>query len=578
MSSFDGARSTQGASDEIITHPCGPCNYEGNEIEAAKFCDDCKELLCRNCADSHKKYKQFRNHKLVPVAQLPKHEATGPTPSIVICDCNQNLEVTEYCEDHSDVVCQTCASTKHRKCKTQALTKKCFGDEKEKLSSIMQKVDAMKKNIETFLQERNADLQKLVSVKETCTKEIQSFRQTLNRHLDLLEQNVLKEMEKLESRERKNIERHISSCSATQHMLQTDIQLLENAKKSSLSEYMFVAHTKVSVHLEGYGTLLQEIGQETKTPTITFERNEQLADLQKDISKFGTLTIDYNQAAESHGKLFPDLKIRTSYQVDIESSDESCFPYITGCGIMEDGSIIVCDYANKHVKRLDRSLKECLSLQTRPWDIHVSAVNKNMTIITLPHVRQVQYIEVIPRLKTGRTIQLDKICWGVHVAGEEIFITTHDGIETCSTGEVIALDFYGNIKRKIGMNQDGSYMFNCPYYLTVSPSSRKIYVSDYRSSKVWCLKSDGGVVYQYKNRNLKGPKGVCVDAEDNLLVCGADSHNVQIVTTTGRKHSKLLTAAKDGLQEPCAIAYRHSDNTFTVSCAISHKLFVYNLS
>ena len=62
MSSVDGARSTYIASEEIITRPCGPCNYEGNAAEAATFCNDCKELLCRNCADSHKKYKRLRNH------------------------------------------------------------------------------------------------------------------------------------------------------------------------------------------------------------------------------------------------------------------------------------------------------------------------------------------------------------------------------------------------------------------------------------------------------------------------------------------------------------------------------------
>ena len=511
------------------------------------------------------------------MAQVPKHEATAFTSSIVICDCNQNLEVTEYCEDHGDVVCQTCTSTKHRKCKTQAITKKRFSDEKAKLSSIMQKADAVKTKIETFLQERNADLKRLLLIKETCTKEIQSFRKKLNQHLDLLEQNALKEIEELESREREEIERHISSCSATQHMLQNDIQLLENAKKSSLSEYMFVAHTKVSVHLEGYGTLLHEIGQETKTPTITFERNEQLADLQKDISKFGTLTTSYSQGDKSQGKLFPNLKVQTSSEIDVKSSKDSSPPWITGCDIMQDGSIITCDCNNNKIKHLDSSftLKESISLQTRPCG--VSAVNKNMAIITLPSLKQVQYIEVIPRLKTGRTIQLDKTCWGVHVAGKEIYITAHDNTLRGHKGEVRVLDFDGNMIRRIGMNQDGSYMFDCPHYLTVSPSSRNIYVSDYRLSKVWCLNSDGGIVYQYKDPDLRGPRGMCIDAEDNLLVCYTESHNVEIVTAAGRKHSTLLTA-HDDLQYLYSIAYRHSDASLIVGCYKSNKLFVYKLS
>ena len=572
MSSVDGARSAQ---DEIIIRHCGPCNYEGTEIEAEMFCDDCKELLCRNCADSHKKYKQFRNHTVVPVAQAPKDEATGYTPSIVICDCNQNLEGTEYCEYHCDVVCQTCASTKHQNCKTQAISQR-FGDEKAKLSSVMQKADAVKTNIETCLQKRNDDLQKLLSVKETCTKEIQSFRRTLNQHLDLLEQNVLKEMENLESRERKEIERHISSCSAIQHMLQTDIQLLENAKKSSLSEYMFVAHTKVSVHLEGYGRLLHEIGQETKTLTILFERNKQLADLQINITNLGTLTTGDSQGHKSQRKLFPKLEVQTSSQVDTESPEDIHTPQITGCDIMQDGSIIVCDKTNKKVKLLDRSfkLKRCSSLQTDPYD--VSVVNEKECIITLPEAKALQFMCVLPRLVSDHVIQLDKMCWGVHVAGKEIYITAHDATRS-DTGEVRVLDRYGRLIRRIAMKQDGSYMFTLPYYLTVSPSSRNIYVSDYGSSSVWCLTSDGGMMYYYKNPKLKRPKGVCVDIEDNLLICDEGSHSVQIVTAACRTHSTLLEA-KDGLRMPYFIAYRHSDASLIVGCYKSNNLFVYKLS
>ena len=112
---------------------------------------------------------------------------------------------------------------------------------------------------------------------------------------------------------------------------------------------------------------------------------------------------------------------------------------------LRDGSIIVCDYSNNKVKHLDSSftIKESFNLQSAPWD--VSAVKKNTAIITLPDVKQVQYIEVIPILKTARTFQLNKTCWGVHVAGEEIYITAHDNTLRGYTGEVRVLDFAGNM-------------------------------------------------------------------------------------------------------------------------------------
>ena len=80
----------------------------------------------------------------------------------------------------------------------------------------------------------------------------------------------------------------------------------------------------------------------------------------------------------------------------------------------------------KKLKHLDSSftLYDSLKLRAKPWD--VSVVNKNQAIITLPCVKQLQYIEMLPRLKLDRVIQLDRKCWGLHVVGEEICVSVHE--------------------------------------------------------------------------------------------------------------------------------------------------------
>ena len=149
-------------------------------------------------------------------------------------------------------------------------------------------------------------------------------------------------------------------------------------------------------------------------------------------------------------------------------------------------------------------------------------------------------------------------------------------IQVQKTGEVRVLDLNGNLIRRTGLNQDGSCMFVYPYYIIVSPSSKNIYVSDIMHSTITCLKSDGRVVYQYTDQDLKRPKGICVDAYDNILVCGEDSHNVQIVTAIGRKHSTVFTA-KNRLWKPNSTAYRQKDDTLIVGCFIQSRLLIYKL-
>ena len=641
MASVDGSRSLQCASDETILKLCDACNYEGTEAESSHFCDNCKEFLCQTCTAAHKKFKNSRNHTVMLVSQLSPEAVIGHTPFTLLCECNRNTRVTEYCENHNVVFCQTCKTTKHRRCKTESVIRKSIAYDKTKINATVQKANAVKDKIDKFLHERNTDLQNLVTLKETCTIKIHSFREELNKHLDLLEEILLKEMETFESQERREIEHHISSCVDIQQILQTDINLLENVKKSSLMDEMFSIDIKVSAHLNEYEILLHEISQETNTPTITFERNKQLVDLQKNINKLGTLTTGHAQAdkletlttgrtqadkletltsghaqahklgtlttdhsqadkhgtlttcqaqADKHGALatghtqadmsqsnVSHLEVQSSSQVDITSLGDTSIPRISGCDIMQDGGIILCDHNNKKLKLLKSSFKlnDSLNLRARPWD--VSVVNKKKAIITLPYVKQLQYIEVLPRLKSDCVIQLDRKCWGVHVAGENICVSVHDEKPGTHTGEVRIVDFNGNLIRRIGVNKDGSFMFETPYHLTVSQSSRNIYVSDWNKSTLTCLNSNGTVVYRYTDQNLVWARGVIVDVEENILFCGSLSNNIQIVTAGGRKCSALLTA-KDGIEYPHSVAYRHTDNTLIVGCLRCNKLLVYKLT
>ena len=581
MSSADDTHSKQGVSEEPVPQICEPCNSEGREVKAVKVCDDCKEFLCHNCTDTHKKYNDLRCHRILSLPQEFKSETTECTSSVVLCDCSMILRVSDFCEDHGEVICSTCKSIKHMKCKTVTVDEKSKTYDKTNLGTTIEKVKAINDEVDKLLVDRNADLQKLMTIRETCRNEIRKFRQELNKHLDFLEEKILKELETLESQERQEIERHISSCSASRQMIKFDSVLLEDAKNSSIIYDMFAADKKVSLHLKEYEMLLQEVNQESRMPAITFHRLEQLVEIQKNINKLGFLRTGYVRADNSHCKLFPNIKVESSSWVGMKLSEDAKTPWISGCDVMQDGSVVVCDRENNKVKLIDSALilKDSLDLLTPPWDVSAissSSINASC-IVSLPDVKQLQYIEVTPILKTGPGIQLDKTCWGIHVAGEEIYITCHDNSGE-STGEVRILDFDGTLIRKIGMNQDGLGLFVYPSFLTVCPFSGNIYVSDryMYTSPVICLKSDGSVIYQYKDPYLKYPKGLCVDAKGNILVCGEDSNNVQIITPTGTKHSTLLTA-KDGSKCPCSVAYRQSDDTLIVGCRWQSKMFVYKL-
>ena len=132
-------------------------------------------------------------------------------------------------------------------------------------------------------------------------------------------------------------------------------------------------------------------------------------------------------------------------------------------------------------------------------------------------------------------------------------------------GAARVLDLDDKVLFRLGVNQDGSSMFTKPEYITGNSSGEMIFVSDWVTHTVTCMTVTGHVVYTYKDESMRKPRGLLCDSENNILVCGEWSNNVQVLTADGKRHCTLLTE-RDGLKYPEFIAYRDSDNTLLVGC------------
>ena len=256
--------------------------------------------------------------------------------------------------------------------------------------------------------------------------------------------------------------------------------------------------------------------------------------------------------------VFTELNLKSASQKNVRSSDR-WIPSITGCVFMPDDRVVLCD---QHINsgtliQLDQSfsLQNILDLPSRPND--VSVVDDTTVIITLRSEKQLQYVEVAASLKLGRVLQLDNVCWCVHVVGNSIYvICRYPG----GYGEVRILDKDGNLRNRLGVDGDKTFMLKRPYNITVSARSGNVYVSDWCQDKVTCLQSDGTVIFEYKDPESKSPLGLCVDDEDNVIVCGGRSDNIHIVTAAGKK-SAVILSANDGIITPRSVTYRRTDHT-----------------
>lgn len=60
---------------------CHPCQRNGDDVDAVKWCTECSEALCPSCHVSHKSMKALMNHRIVDIEVANSSAAPGKSLS-----------------------------------------------------------------------------------------------------------------------------------------------------------------------------------------------------------------------------------------------------------------------------------------------------------------------------------------------------------------------------------------------------------------------------------------------------------------------------------------------------------------
>lgn len=560
MASIDGT-----ASDELSENCCDPCKYDGLQNAGPYYCETCDEYLCPTCRDSHKRFKATRNHTVVSSKDVNR-DTQKAERFIVFCACEHNARVLYFCSVHDKTLCQTCKDINHRKCSVVPLQEKVVDYDVSKFDSALVKVKSLIEDFTAFLESKKSSIQELERMAAKCKEEIRSVRKDIESFLNALEDKMFADLEELTGKVKEDIENQVMACSSPLRLLEVDSQLLENAKRSNDKVMMFASDVQVSVHLKKLHTLLQDCLKEAEAPVLEFEKDETLMRLMKDVQRLGKLKANDLQETTLDRKSFLNMKVGSTRLIDVKLLGDKNNPWITGCAFMSDGQLVLADYNNKNIKVLSSLLKICSSLKVDSPPRGLAVKDNAQIVVALPELKTLQFVQVVPSLQTGKTIQLDKKCYGVTIVDECIYVLCHDDP---GNSEVRILNVAGKLIKKI------SITFRFPYYFSVGTGSKNIFVSDWATSTLACLTSGGNTIYTYCDANMNHPRQPVVDDEDNVLVPAEDSINIHMFTAGGKHHGVLFETSES--RKPCSLAYRRSDDLLVVGCRDKNALIIVNL-
>ena len=575
MDSIDGAKGGHISSEESFTIACDPCEYDHISKKAAAYCHECAEYLCEWCKTAHGKVKLTRSHKLLSGELMPPKRSAGKMPVIdtVLCSCMKH-EVSIYCKEHCSLVCVNCRTLHHRRCKTSDIDEEILSFDVDNTKTTIDNSNVLNRNISTLQESRENDLSTLSLGAENCRDRVKQFREELSAKLDSMEAKSLSDISILETQEQETIVQQVNICKSAMNRLDDDNMNLQLAIERADTRSIFMRNIQLSQAVTSLTTITEEITTEAYPPHISFECNPAISFAGN--QDLGTVKCHTSRTPKIKG--FDEMCITAGNKINIQVQSDAKDARITGSAFLPSGELVLCDSSNKKLKLLDKSLqmKKSIDVPGRPWD--VAPVDQHQVIVTFPLEKYLQFIQVTPSLALGHKVDLGVQCWGVTVSLESIYLSFDDSGE-CKIG---MYDLTGKQKRMISPYscKDGRNLrFKEPLYIDVL-NDEKLFVSDvdYKSSTstVYCLESNGNILYSVSDPSFKLCIGINVDEKENLLLCDMDSHKVFLITKDGNEVREFLTE-KDGLYQPNTTSFRRRDRTLVVTCREHNDILVFTL-
>ncbi|XP_065886761.1 E3 ubiquitin-protein ligase TRIM71-like [Dysidea avara] len=516
-----------------VTMKCGKCE---EDAPAITWCLDCEEALCRDCNEFHRKWKDFKSHKTVPISEFlqnPKQAVATP-------------EKEEFCKTHTkqtlDLYCKTCSSLICRDCTLKDHPRGHRDHDFDFVDEVVDEEREKMKEVTAPLKQLLEQVRNRVKKIEHCEKQvdieseanIEKIRATYGEVYKLLKQQEEETVGKVNI-----IKTSFKETLAVQK---------ENAK--------FLERQLVSC-------------DEFCHKIVTVNRTRQLLTYNKWIEN----RVDEVTKQVEHTSLDPECKpsdmiVICHHPVEFVNDsvcDVSCLPHLPDCTV--SGPVVISDPVKVTV-----TLKDVFGspVVNQSKDLEIRC-NKEREFLQNTHIEEESrgqyHIWYNPKRKEDHSLS---VYWrGLEVNHEEIKVSANIRDYNKLKQEVKIIDKYGPTDKKLsspymlakGPNnelivRDNSTSqlvvfdkhFQCSHVIGGAGSGNGkfqsitgiavdkkgyLYVADSGLDCIQKFKLNGEFISQFgskgtANSQFQSPYGLVLSQSELLFVCDSDNHRIQV--------------------------------------------------
>ena len=527
---------------------CDPCSEKNKRLVAEKYCSDCEEKLCTECAEWHLRCKVFRSHHVIDLSSVGSRI---PPSSKINCEIHIDVQIDHFCSQHDIVCCKACLWDSHRSCESVLPLDSASKDVKKSslLSDTLEEQDYMTETLQKMEDNRDENQKLLKQKKSLIIKQISAAKSKVIKYLDDIEERLITEVGSVQEKNEEKINREKHEICQLTSILKDNKQELEFLKEHGSNNQLFLTLRKQITNIQKTDKKIHDMSSAINEIDMEFEEIKNV-----NIKTIGSLSqitrpcpIKYKSMKAQHQQVEVDRsQTLTEFIKEDEVKLNRGVPYmLTDMAVTSDNKLLLCNYLSSRVDIYKdyKTYEDKISFTSDPLCITVVPCT-DKAVVTLPRERSIQFINTTNNTKDNK-INIGEECWGVTAVKDQIYISGGD--------KVIILNIDGSLVRKIPTDDSNN---NLLY------NERNDQLLLRQDGRLCCINLDGHVIYRY---DISGDRGLAVDQQGHVYICGRDSHDIHRLSPDGTFRDIVLSK-HDGVDEPWSITF---NNDFT-------KLFIIN--
>ncbi|KAL4218743.1 hypothetical protein ACF0H5_021331 [Mactra antiquata] len=557
-------------SDETFDFVCTGCDKKNKTVQAVKYCVECKLYCCQSCTDMHGMFPLMADHSFLGVGQGKQHGNQTPNlpefPTERCCIHSGKVQ-DMYCRKHDVVGCYVCMAKDHKSCpESQIYSLPDMVDVLYNPSDCQQtqrRLQQMIFSFSTLSKSKDAQLKGLKEAKEETINQTANYQKVLERIVRKAAESSKKKVVKAYTSLEADILQDKNTIDSTNDVLQETDDKLKKAFDNRAQRFVCLKEAEKNIKVAENEKLKQEKNDNTDVE-ISFRPNNTLMDYIQGVHGIGDVLV----VAKKKRNLY-EFKGRRDINIKVSDDNITCSSY--GCCLTYDNQLLVTDYDNKKVKRIDTqtlTVVGYVTLDSSPQGI--CCINQHVVAVGCYSPHKIQFVSIKNKMTATRKIVTSHDCFGISMKDDNLFVTDF------STSLYI-YDMNGTLLRTITNDDDGNKLFSKTTHIVFIESGNIMYVCD-RDNGLVCFDGKDNYLSTIKDSDLKGARGVCgvcTDGRGNLFVHGFSSNTIEQYNEDGKKIG--VVQLEDGSKYPTTIFFHRGQNRMFVTMYDSDILKMYEL-